>query len=124
MVRVHTKIQGSCFRFSKARVRARSPPLQSNPAYNAIKGSHNSEYYECGSSFSSDTPRMSEDNCEKGEPKQGNRIMVVVDASQEAKGALQWALSHTVQKEDTVILLQIVRPSKTGKPYSFEFYEQ
>lgn len=92
----------------------RPPPLQSNPAYNSIKASHKNEYYEneYGSSFSSDTPRSSEANSEKGEPKEGNRIMVVVDASQQAKGALQWALSHTVQKEDTVILLHIAKPSK------------
>ncbi|XP_021730274.1 uncharacterized protein LOC110697224 [Chenopodium quinoa] len=105
MVRVHTKIPGSCFKISKARIR--SPPLQSNPAYNSIK-SGKSEYFEneCGSSFSS------EESSEKGEPKEGNRIMIVVDATLQAKGALQWALSHTVQKEDTVILLHLAKPTK------------
>ncbi|KAK9277809.1 hypothetical protein L1049_027365 [Liquidambar formosana] len=44
----------------------------------------------------------------------GNRIMVVVDSSREAKGALQWALSHTVQSQDTVILLYVAKQCKQG----------
>ncbi|RWW44091.1 hypothetical protein BHE74_00050178 [Ensete ventricosum] len=46
----------------------------------------------------------------------GRRIMVVVDPSPEAKAALQWALSHSVRSDDTVVLVQNVRPScKHGK---------
>ena len=42
--------------------------------------------------------------------------MVVVDRSPEAKAALQWALSHSVRSDDTVVLVQTVRPScKHGK---------
>ncbi|KAJ8494025.1 hypothetical protein OPV22_015746 [Ensete ventricosum] len=41
----------------------------------------------------------------------GRRIMVVVDPSPEAKAALQWALSHSVRSDDTVVLVQNVRPS-------------
>ncbi|GAA0166214.1 hypothetical protein LIER_40145 [Lithospermum erythrorhizon] len=44
----------------------------------------------------------------------GNRVMVVVDSSVEAKGALQWALSHTVQAEDTIVLLHVIKPMKSG----------
>ncbi|XP_019153097.1 PREDICTED: uncharacterized protein LOC109149651 [Ipomoea nil] len=45
----------------------------------------------------------------------GNRVMVVVNRSFEAKGALQWALSHAVQSQDTVVLLRIVtNPCKQG----------
>ncbi|KAL8483496.1 hypothetical protein ACS0TY_026254 [Phlomoides rotata] len=42
-----------------------------------------------------------------------NRVMIVVDSSYEAKGALEWALSHTVQIHDTVILFHVHR--KDGK---------
>ncbi|KAF4395149.1 hypothetical protein G4B88_018019 [Cannabis sativa] len=42
----------------------------------------------------------------------GNKIMIVVDSSLEAKGALDWALSHTVQSQDTVVLLHATKPSK------------
>ncbi|XP_008804737.3 uncharacterized protein LOC103717930 [Phoenix dactylifera] len=37
------------------------------------------------------------------------RIMVLVDSKPEAKGALQWALSHAVQSHDTVVLLDVVK---------------
>ncbi|KAG1341934.1 hypothetical protein COCNU_05G001630 [Cocos nucifera] len=44
----------------------------------------------------------------------GRRIMVVADSSPEAKTALQWTLSHSVQSNDTIVLLDIVKPSKNG----------
>ncbi|KAK7838720.1 hypothetical protein CFP56_019296 [Quercus suber] len=45
----------------------------------------------------------------------GNKIMVVVDSSLEAKGALEWALSNTIQTQDTIILLHIAKPSRRGE---------
>lgn len=44
----------------------------------------------------------------------GNRIMVVVDSSFEGKGALEWALSHAVQNQDSIILLHVAKSSKQG----------
>lgn len=43
---------------------------------------------------------------------ESNRVMLVVDSTPEAMAALQWALSHTVQTQDTIILLHISKPSK------------
>ncbi|KAL3824721.1 hypothetical protein ACJIZ3_020750 [Penstemon smallii] len=43
------------------------------------------------------------------ESESGNRVMVVIDSSPEAKGALEWALSHTVQNQDTIILLHVAK---------------
>ncbi|KAH6781687.1 hypothetical protein C2S52_001537 [Perilla frutescens var. hirtella] len=43
------------------------------------------------------------------ESESGNRVMVVVDSSTEAKVALEWALSHTVQSHDTIILLHAAK---------------
>ncbi|XP_030517918.2 uncharacterized protein LOC115731395 [Rhodamnia argentea] len=41
----------------------------------------------------------------------GNRVMVVVDSSPEAKGALEWALSLTVQsQDDAIVLLHVAKP--------------
>ncbi|XP_071733188.1 uncharacterized protein [Rutidosis leptorrhynchoides] len=45
--------------------------------------------------------------------------MVVVDSSIESKGALQWALDHTVQNQDTIILLHVASASKLGKFTTF-----
>ncbi|KAK6157795.1 hypothetical protein DH2020_012043 [Rehmannia glutinosa] len=44
----------------------------------------------------------------------GRKIMIVVDSSVEAKNAVQWALSHTVQNQDMVILLERERPGYSG----------
>lgn len=41
----------------------------------------------------------------------GRKIMIVVDSSLEAKGAVQWALTHTVQNQDTIVLLHVMKPS-------------
>ncbi|XP_028763640.1 uncharacterized protein LOC114721913 [Neltuma alba] len=44
----------------------------------------------------------------------GNKIMVVLNSGFEAKCALDWALSHAVQSQDTVLLLHVVNPSSQG----------
>lgn len=44
----------------------------------------------------------------------GRKIVIVVDSSFEAEGALQWALSHTVQNQDKILLLHVIKPSKKG----------
>ncbi|XP_074319744.1 uncharacterized protein LOC141656644 [Silene latifolia] len=111
MAKVATKMPGFCFRIRKAWIRVRLPWLQTNPVYNSIKFTHKNEYYD---DCSSSSFRSCDDNSEKTESNNGNRIMVVVDATQEAKGALQWALSHTVQKEDTILLLHLANPSSRG----------
>ncbi|CDP22093.1 unnamed protein product [Coffea canephora] len=41
--------------------------------------------------------------------------MIVVDSSPEAKNAIQWALTHTVQSQDLVILLYVTKPSNPGE---------
>ncbi|KAL3637909.1 hypothetical protein CASFOL_018357 [Castilleja foliolosa] len=38
-----------------------------------------------------------------------NKVMVVIDSNSEAKRALEWALSHTVHSQDTLILLHPAR---------------
>ncbi|KAL3501524.1 hypothetical protein ACH5RR_035973 [Cinchona calisaya] len=44
----------------------------------------------------------------------GRKIMIVVDSSPEAKNAIQWALTHTVQSQDLVILLYVTKTSNPG----------
>ncbi|XP_054807906.1 universal stress protein PHOS32-like [Prosopis cineraria] len=43
----------------------------------------------------------------------GNKIMVVVNSTFEAKCALDWALSHAVQSQDTVLLVHVLKPSSS-----------
>lgn len=52
----------------------------------------------------------------------GRRIMIVVDSSAEAKAALQWALSHTVQNHDTMVLLSVIKPCGQGGCSSLFFH--
>ncbi|KAG6519096.1 uncharacterized protein LOC122055115 [Zingiber officinale] len=40
----------------------------------------------------------------------GRRVVVVVEAEAEAKGTLQWALSHSLQDDDTLVLVAVVKP--------------
>lgn len=40
--------------------------------------------------------------------------MIAGETSLEVNSALQWALSHTVQSHDTILLLDVVKPSKHG----------
>jgi Universal stress protein family len=42
------------------------------------------------------------------------KVMVAVDSSPEAKTALHWALSHAVQPDDILVLLDVVKPSSIG----------
>ncbi|KAL8141880.1 hypothetical protein V2J09_014912 [Rumex salicifolius] len=121
LVRVRTRFRNVCFRISKARIRVRALALQSNPAYNSIPKADRktNDLYE---DVDGDTPRGSEDegdspNSVDGKSINGNRILVVIDSTKEAKGALDWALTHTVQKEDTIILLHIAK-TKIGGPDS------
>ncbi|KAK9676057.1 hypothetical protein RND81_11G050900 [Saponaria officinalis] len=74
-----------------------------------------------------------EDGIEK--PKiLGRKIMVVVDSSVEARVALQWTLTHTVQSHDVIVLLYVAKLTynKQGKregenvkfPVTPKVYEQ
>jgi Universal stress protein family len=45
------------------------------------------------------------------------KIMVVAHSKQEGKAALQWCLSHAMQKNDTLVLLHVVKPYKLGQAF-------
>lgn len=95
-----------------ARVRTRSPPQQQQQqqqykrSYSSIKTDE--ELISTTSEFSSKNStemnyKLQDNN------SSGNRVMIVVDSSLEAKGALHWALSHTVQSQlDTIILMHVL----------------
>lgn len=80
-----------------ARATVRSPDLKPELSSNLIKSDQKME-------FSGEK--------KTGNGSVGNRVMVVVDASCEANGALQWALSHSVQSQDTIVLLYVTKQFK------------
>lgn len=49
-----------------------------------------------------------------GNNNNNNKVMVVVDSSLDSQGALEWALSHTIQNQDTIILLHVTKSSNQG----------
>ncbi|XP_041013236.1 universal stress protein PHOS32-like [Juglans microcarpa x Juglans regia] len=108
MAKIGTRLPGFCLNRIRPHARVRSPLAQSKP--------------ETVSSGKADTKIESPGNVKEEKSGDGakpglvisRRIMVVVDSSLEAKGALQWAFSHTVQSQDTVILLCVTKPSKQG----------
>ncbi|OWM65209.1 uncharacterized protein LOC116215039 [Punica granatum] len=64
------------------------------------------------------------DEAEDGGPAySGNRVMVVVDSSLDSEGALEWALTHTVQShQDCIVLLHVIKPfDKDGAEHSGKF---
>ena len=64
-----------------------------------------------------------EENSEKMKNgiNEGRKIMVVVDSSAEAKVALQWALTHTVQSQDLIILLYVAKLTTKQGLYFYSF---
>lgn len=49
-----------------------------------------------------------------GSAASGSTVMVVVGSSLDGRGALEWALSHAVGSQDTVVLLQVVKSFNKG----------
>lgn len=48
------------------------------------------------------------------ETEGGNRVMVVVDKALASTGALEWAITHTLQPQDTLFLLYFAQPFRKG----------
>ncbi|KAL3617850.1 hypothetical protein CASFOL_038171 [Castilleja foliolosa] len=83
----------------RSHVRVRSPSQQSKKITSSSKIEKKPELSHDQVSF----------NNYLAESESGNRVMVVVDSSPEAKAALEWALSHTLQSQDTIILLHVAK---------------
>lgn len=129
MSRVHARFPALCMRRAVGRVRVcvRSPSQHYTRKTDASFFNKDSDDQYFSSNNSSEMMMSSFINGEvvtNPETETGNRVMVVVDSSLAAKTALQWTLSHTVQSQDTILLLHIVKPSKQGvNPRSQRAYE-
>ncbi|KAK8495736.1 hypothetical protein V6N12_073066 [Hibiscus sabdariffa] len=109
MGRTGPRLPGFCLNRIRPHVRVKSPPTQPQPQPSPHLDYAKAEQKGgiCG--------KVGEDESRDGEKPGfliGRKIIIVVDSSIEAKGALQWALSHTVQCQDTVVLLYVTKPSK------------
>lgn len=101
-------------------IRARSSPSQLyKKALDSIKSDDSKSEFSSKNSiemnYNTDESKIDSEN------GINNRVMVVVDTSPEAKSALQWALTHTVQCHDTIVLLSVVNSSQQGKTFMLLF---
>lgn len=115
MGKIATKMPIFCLNRIRPLVKIRSPPIQSKNQENStcsINLEENKDGFVGG-----EKPDSGSGGVEKLVAVGGRKIMIVVDTSIEAKNAVQWALSHTVQNQDIVILVYVSKPpSKQGLP--------
>ncbi|XP_074566086.1 uncharacterized protein LOC141822652 [Curcuma longa] len=55
---------------------------------------------------------------EGGKGRSGRRVVVAVESEAEAKVAVQWALSHSLHDDDTLVLVAVVKPPSRSSTQS------
>ncbi|XP_057460104.1 uncharacterized protein LOC130750529 [Actinidia eriantha] len=109
MARARVRLPGFCV---SRRGRVITQPQQFTQSYNSIYRDDKVEFSNNSIEMNFSGEMLKPES--ESELESGKRVMVVVESRVEAKGALQWALSHTVQSQDTVLLLHVAKPSKYG----------
>lgn len=110
-----TRFPNFCLNRIRPLVKLRSPPIQSKlpTVVNSSTSDHkNKKCDDAGEEKSND----------EGKLLNGRKIMIVVDSSSEAKGAIQWSLTHTVQCQDKVVLLCVIKPSNNKQGWCQHFF--
>uniref|UniRef100_A0A7N0UDH2 UspA domain-containing protein n=1 Tax=Kalanchoe fedtschenkoi TaxID=63787 RepID=A0A7N0UDH2_KALFE len=122
-----SKVPAFCLARIRPQVRVKSPvvalpkPVSVNQLAEADQKAESKEH--CSAIGGGEATRNGSENNKNTSGFAGRKIMIVVDSSAEAKGALQWALTHTVQDTDLVTLLYVVsdsEPSNQGRELSKE----
>ncbi|KAK4843392.1 hypothetical protein QYF36_007524 [Acer negundo] len=111
----HTRSPRLSISKSVARVRVHSPTLQRQrrkASASSVETDQTIEFLCNGEEID-----YSDEKLEGGG---GNKVMVAVDSSLDAKGALEWALTHTLQNQDTILLVSVANSSKLGKEYNMK----
>ncbi|KAG9439180.1 hypothetical protein H6P81_019345 [Aristolochia fimbriata] len=103
MGRGSPRLASFCLNRLTTRVRVRSPPIEHSKP---ISGGNKSDL---STNTTKAEKKAREVTTKAAWFVAGRRIMIVVDSSQEAKSAVHWALTHTVQRQDTVVLLYVCR---------------
>ncbi|KAI3729657.1 hypothetical protein L6452_18319 [Arctium lappa] len=116
MVKNGSKMPSFCLTKIRPHVRVRSPTIQlKENVDSSTKLSTDDQKVEDSSSDWNEQESKPE-VVDKAVKIVGRKVMIVVDSSMEAKNALQWALTHTVQSHDIVVLLYVkkITNSKQG----------
>ncbi|KAI3915338.1 hypothetical protein MKX01_035597 [Papaver californicum] len=109
-----SRFQVSCFNSSSTRIRIRSKPIQSKPIKSSSSNFIKKDDLMMMIDNSTNKDQFGTEQ-RKSKFVVGRRIMVVVDLSYEVASAIQWTLTHTVQSQDTLVLLHVMFFSITGK---------
>ncbi|CAN6549302.1 unnamed protein product [Malus baccata var. baccata] len=119
MGKIGTKLPNFCLNRIRPHVRVRSPPIQSKPdASDVAKKSSDGKFQDSRNVGEEEKVKAAAGGGGDENPKKAGlviarKIMIVVDSSLEAKGAIQWALSHTVQSQDKIVLLHVTKSSNS-----------
>ncbi|MED6158892.1 hypothetical protein PIB30_037267 [Stylosanthes scabra] len=105
-----TRLPGFCLNRIRPHVRTRSPPIQQAKKNDNTSAAKSGNQDNKSENSSGDCEEVQKEAAKAGAVI-GRKIMIVVDSSLEAKGAVQWALTHTVQNQDKIILLHVIKPS-------------
>ncbi|XP_076917319.1 uncharacterized protein LOC143577354 [Bidens hawaiensis] len=122
MVRNGTKMPSFCLAKIRPHVRVRSPTIQLKECVDSSSKIDDHKSKPCDG-FANEKESKSEGVAEVESPVKvvARKVMIVVDPSVEAKNALQWALSHTVQSHDILVLLYVKKiTSKQGNDLNKE----
>ncbi|GAA0183332.1 hydrolase [Lithospermum erythrorhizon] len=105
MGKTSTKMPSFCLNKIRPLVRIRSPSCKNSTSN-----------YEANDNDDVEKEVEHEKSFEVAKPGNvvGRRIMIVIDSSVESKSALQWALTHTVQVHDEVVLLYVKNGTNKG----------
>lgn len=116
MVKNGSKIPSFCLAKIRPHVRVRSPSMQLKG--NVDSSTKTDEQKTEDSSRSCNEKETKSEDVTKVEAQVkiiARKVMIVVDSSVEAKNALLWALTHTVQSNDILVLLYFKKiASKQG----------
>ncbi|KAM0010412.1 putative rossmann-like alpha/beta/alpha sandwich protein [Helianthus debilis subsp. tardiflorus] len=117
MVRNGSKMPSFCLAKIRPHVRVRSPTIQLKECVDRPTKTDD-QRSKASDGFANENETKSEGVIAKVEPPVkvvARKVMIVVDSSVEAKNALQWALTHSVQSHDILVLLYVKKiNSKQG----------
>ncbi|CAN8300284.1 unnamed protein product [Cochlearia groenlandica] len=92
-------------KLSLRRVRINTPSIRYKPDSSSIERDQRIEFL----------PENGDDSGSEAVVEGGNRVMVVVDKALASTGALEWAITHTLQPQDTLFLLYFAKPFRKGE---------
>ncbi|KAL8229044.1 hypothetical protein R6Q57_013944 [Mikania cordata] len=117
MVKNGSKMPSFCLAKIRPHVRVRSPTIQLRDCVDDDQKSKASNEFD-------NEKESKPEGVTKVEPHVkvvARKVMIVADSSVEAKNALQWALTHTVQSHDVLVLLYVKKvTSKQGNELNKE----